>query len=1008
MPDPTATPPPGPRKLSQGTTPRPFGDYEIEGELGRGGMGVVYLARQKKLNRRVALKMLTGHYGPDELQRFLAEAETAAGLHHANIAYIYEVGEHEGTPFYSMEHVEGGSLADRLRKELPTPRNAAQLLVQVARALHFAHQNGVIHRDMKPGNVLLDSDSVPKVADFGIAKRLKEETHLTVSGAVIGTPTYMAPEQAKGTSRDVGPTADVYSLGAILYEMLAGRPPFLPEDSETAITVRVLTEDPVSPAWHRPGIPRDLEVICMKCLEKEPRDRYQSAAAFAEDLRRFLEDETIIARPPTTVVRTIKWVRRHPWKFLSRAAAVLVLILGLLRLAQWEMYEHVHFEYATGIDIFHGEMVPSLRISAAQANHYSVSYRFTRNGRRGHVTRVDALNSSGHPAAVLQFFGYDLFANWIDGITGVQKPEDRRREATSVQFGFRGNTLAETIALDANGRPILRTVFEVVGGWSSHSVLARFFGGRGFDLGTRQATASVAELERDAAGRDIRARFFNSSGEQAQNAEGVYGYDLVRDQKGRIIQLMNVGRDGRPAANRVGVVGLQFTWTPQGKMIRGTYLDADGKPTTFNGVAAIEYQFDRDGNVSQTRFVNDKEQLANSGGGVAQIDLTRDGHGEITAEISYRVDTAGQLIVSNKRIFAYDQFGYPADIQLIGPTSIRSKFKFDSVGNVLEEQCLDPSGQLMLCAKQWAIRRVTHSEIPSPPGWREDETYFDTKEMKAFCSAGHHRQLSDFDQNGNLRRIVFEDNNPARYKYFRYVSTVEYDTRGRLRHAVVRYEDKQGQLAIGSGRPFTGIETDYDDDERPTVEWNYGCDVEAMGAPIYRTDTEWFKTGARKRRVRQAYDGNRQPLAVVSNGTAAHYEERFDEIDQLERINETGFDESVVGYSSREARFDGGKLQEVIHRRGDGTALDSVQVFIKNVFPEQPKAAELHPGDQLVAANDKPVTTAYAWRFAGTFPGGWIEVIRASKRIRIDGFEEGSLGVVFEDRAPGKPMSDAH
>ena len=293
-----------------------FGGYEIEAELGRGGMGVVYLARQTRLNRLVALKMLTGHYGADELERFRAEAETAAGLHHTNIAHIYEVGEHEGAPFYSLEYVAGGTLADRLRKGMLNPREAAQLLIQVARALHFAHQNGVIHRDMKPANVLLDTDGVPKVADFGIAKRLKQDTNLTVSGAVIGTPTYMAPEQAKGSSRHAGPTADIYSLGAILYEMLAGRPPFLPEESETAITVRILTEDPVSPAWHRPDIPRDLEVIALKCLEKEPRDRYQSAAALAEDLRRFLDDETIIARPPTTAVRTIKWMRRHPWKFV--------------------------------------------------------------------------------------------------------------------------------------------------------------------------------------------------------------------------------------------------------------------------------------------------------------------------------------------------------------------------------------------------------------------------------------------------------------------------------------------------------------------------------------------------------------------------------------------------------------------------------------------------------------------------------------------------------------------
>ncbi|MEO6390330.1 MAG: serine/threonine-protein kinase, partial [Pyrinomonadaceae bacterium] len=349
MPEESASPP-LPPALSPTTPPlRSFGGYEIESELGRGGMGVVYLARQVELNRHVALKMLTGHYGPRELQRFMEEAETAAGLNHTNIAHIYEIGEHEGAPFYSLEYVRGGSLADRIRKELPTPREAAELMMTIARALHFAHQNHVVHRDMKPANVLLDLDGVPKITDFGIAKRLNDDSHLTRSGMIVGTPTYMAPEQAQGNSKHVGPAADIYSLGAILYEMLAGRPPFLPEDSETAIAVRVLTEEPVSPAWHRPGIPRELETICLKCLQKEPRARYKSAAALAEDLRRFLDDEPILAKPPNTIVSSAKWVRRNPWKFFGAAALLLSVVAGVGLLARWEFYQRAHTEYAAQV-----------------------------------------------------------------------------------------------------------------------------------------------------------------------------------------------------------------------------------------------------------------------------------------------------------------------------------------------------------------------------------------------------------------------------------------------------------------------------------------------------------------------------------------------------------------------------------------------------------------------------------------------------------------------------------
>jgi serine/threonine-protein kinase len=296
MPDPNF---PASRAPSPSAAGQVFSGYEVEGEIGRGGMGVVYRARQQKLNRTVALKMLTGYYGPDELTRFLAEAETAAGLRHTNIVHIYDVGETSGAPFYSMEFIESGSLADRLRAGMLPVREAVQLLIRIARALHFAHQNGVIHRDMKPANVLLDSEGVPKVTDFGIAKRLASDSALTLSGVVIGTPTYMAPEQAKGTSRKVGAAADIYGIGAILYELLAGRPPFVAEESETSLTVRVITEDPVSPAFHRPSVPRDLEKICLKCLQKEPEDRYPTAAALAEDLQRFLDEKPILARTRT-------------------------------------------------------------------------------------------------------------------------------------------------------------------------------------------------------------------------------------------------------------------------------------------------------------------------------------------------------------------------------------------------------------------------------------------------------------------------------------------------------------------------------------------------------------------------------------------------------------------------------------------------------------------------------------------------------------------------------------
>jgi tetratricopeptide (TPR) repeat protein len=333
--------------------------YDILGELGRGGMGVVYKARQQGLKRLVALKMiLTGaHAGPAELARFRGEAEAVAKLQHPNIVQVYEVGETDGIPFFSLEFVDGGCLADQLQGMPQVPRLAAQLVQVLANAIHCAHQHGIVHRDMKPANILLQKEEAsgketmvrssiwsttlhalsssnqragspgvplpygnPKITDFGLAKPVEGDSGLTKSGAIVGTPSYMAPEQAD--NKQVGPLADVYALGAILYEMLTGRPPFRASTPLDTVLL-LITEDPVPPSRLQPKLPRDLETICLKCLEKDQRKRYESAQALAEDLGRYLANEPILARPIGLVGRAVKWARRRP------AAAALVGVVAL-------------------------------------------------------------------------------------------------------------------------------------------------------------------------------------------------------------------------------------------------------------------------------------------------------------------------------------------------------------------------------------------------------------------------------------------------------------------------------------------------------------------------------------------------------------------------------------------------------------------------------------------------------------------------------------------------------
>jgi serine/threonine-protein kinase len=309
--------------------------YEVEGVLGCGGMGVVYKARHLRLNRPVALKMLLGgaYAGPRERGRFHREAEAVAGLRHPNIVQVYDTGDVDGRPYFTMELVEGGSLAQQLAGTPCPARQAAALVAALAETIQAAHQCGIVHRDLKPANVLLTAEGTPRVTDFGLARRLEDSGGLTLSGAPMGTPSYMAPEQARGDKSAIGPATDVYALGAILYELLTGRPPFRGETA-TATLRQVVADEPVPPGRLNPAVLRDLQTICLKCLEKEPHSRYASAQALADDLRRFERHEPIAARPAGTLERAAKWVRRRPTAAALLAAGLLMLA-GVIAAAVW-------------------------------------------------------------------------------------------------------------------------------------------------------------------------------------------------------------------------------------------------------------------------------------------------------------------------------------------------------------------------------------------------------------------------------------------------------------------------------------------------------------------------------------------------------------------------------------------------------------------------------------------------------------------------------------------------
>jgi predicted Ser/Thr protein kinase len=333
-----------------GDTVRYFGDYELLEEIARGGMGVVFKARQVSLDRTVALKMiLAGQLASAaDVQRFHAEAKAAANLKHPNIVAIHEVGQHDGQHFFSMDYIAGKSLAELIRANPLPAERAARYVRAIAEAIHYAHQQGTLHRDIKPSNVLIDTADRPHVTDFGLAKRLRGDAGLTMTGQVLGTPSYMPPEQAAGRPEQVGAASDVYSLGAMLYELLTGRPPFRAESVFDTI-MQVVNTEPVPPRLLNPKVPRELDTICVKCLEKDPRKRFAGAQELADDLGRYLTGEPIQARPPS-----VPFVVRHWFRQNLRATAWTIgiglaagLIMSALCLYHWvTVAEEVRDAYA--------------------------------------------------------------------------------------------------------------------------------------------------------------------------------------------------------------------------------------------------------------------------------------------------------------------------------------------------------------------------------------------------------------------------------------------------------------------------------------------------------------------------------------------------------------------------------------------------------------------------------------------------------------------------------------
>jgi hypothetical protein len=878
-----------------GEEPRPprFPGYEVLGELGRGGMGVVYKARHDRLKRLVALKVIRAGADAEELARFRTEAEAAARLQHPNVVQIYEVGDHEGGPFCALELVEGGSLAGRLGGRPVAPRVAARLTETLARATQYAHQRGIVHRDLKPANVLLAGAAgapleqcVPKIADFGLAKRLDEDGGQTRTGAILGTPSYMAPEQTTGRPGDVGPAADVYALGAMLYELFTGRPPF--QGASVLETLeQVRRQEPVPPRRLVPKLPRDLETICLKCLHKEPHRRYASAGGLADDLGRFLGHEPIQARPVPAWERVLFRVRRRP------AAALAALTLGLVVAGSaggywlWHQLDDarrreeerawaeaeaqaVTTEYFANVIYRWREFEGIGPVSEEEARRRNVTYRLRRRG--GKVEQVDVLNGHLLPASSQGIAAY---------LDRAEPGAERHECSYQVKRGADGKPLEE-VARDQAGQ-VLYT-FHYTSPATGHYTDAR-----GFPTARTASGAAYVRFVFDEQGFENEVWFLDRLGQPRADQRGVYGLRRRHDPRGLALEGTSVDARGQPTRSREGFARATSSFDDRGNCVEMAVFGADGRPCLDrNGVARVTMRYDDRGNRVERAFFGLNGEPALHKDGAARWAARYDGRGNRVEEAFFGPD--GRPCLNNDWVatiaMRYDERGNMTEAAYFGADGqpgprrdgvARWTGRYDERGYCVEATHFGADGRPVAASDgvaRWTARRDDR-------GNRIEEAFFGPDARPVLRSSdGAARSTMRYDDRGNrIEEAHFgTDGQPAPNKQGYAKLTARYDDRGnRVEEA---YFGTDGR-PVANKDGVAKVTTRYDEDGNP-VEMAF---FDAGGAPTRGGDgvARWTaRYDERGNRLEMAFFGTDGGPAPSKDGYAqwkARYDERGNQVE---------------------------------------------------------------------------------------------------------------------------------